>query len=132
MSYIPRKVLCEVYREVSRGRFIARFCGRFIARFCVRFIARFCVRFCAGGSQTLSGFSNLSKYFVCRISHYFFRDFIFYFFHTNFILVFENLELYFIEFICRIIHNNMWNLPLSIYYANREMSGISIYQLYTT
>ena len=120
-----------------RARFIARshvrFRARFIARSHVRFRARFCVRSIAGGSQTLSGFSNLSKYFVCRNSRILFRDFYFLFFHTIFILEFENLGLYiFIEFICRIIHNNIWNLPLSIYYANREMSGISIYQVYTT
>ena len=64
-------------------------------------------------------FSNLSKYFVCRNSRILFRDFYFLFFHTIFILEFENLGLYiFIEFICRIIHNNMWNCAYSIYYAN--------------
>ena len=31
-----------------------------------------------------------------------------------------------------LIHNNIRNCPFSIYYANREMSGISIYELYTT
>ena len=118
ISYIPRKVLCKVSRDIYRKVFV-RSHATFFARFYVRSHATFFVE----GSQTLSGFSNLSKYFMCRISHYFFRDFIFYFFHTNFILVFENLELYFIEFICRIIHNNMRNCAFSIYYANWELRG---------
>ena len=67
-----------------RARFIVRFGARFIVRFRVRFRARLRVRTHAGGSQTLSGFSNLSKYFVCRISHYFFQGILFSIFSYKF------------------------------------------------
>jgi hypothetical protein len=67
-------------------RFIARFHARFIARSHVRFHARFIARFLVEGSR-------ISQNILCvGIQEFYFGIIIFYFFHTNLFLEFENLE----------------------------------------
>jgi hypothetical protein len=71
MSYIPRKVLSEVSRKVY-SKVLSE-----VSREVLSKVSRDIFR--GGFSNTIWVLKYL-KYFVCRISHYFFRDFIFYFF----------------------------------------------------